>query len=120
MELNKEHQLIAASASTSFKVSLYVREVVQGQNVLHHDKSMVGSNENSGGELRITELTPLKETCMMSNVQTERIQVEQAHLIKLPQSPEDFRMFIDIEIYQSVFGNDAFLLLENKYHQTGW
>ena len=29
----REHQLIAASASTSFKASLYVREALQGQNV---------------------------------------------------------------------------------------
>jgi hypothetical protein len=29
----REHQLIAASASTSFKAPLYVREALQGQNV---------------------------------------------------------------------------------------
>ena len=72
----REHQLIAAAASTSFKAPLYVREALQGQNVQLLDKSKLVRDEKSGGELRITELTPLMVACMMSNMQTARILVE--------------------------------------------
>jgi hypothetical protein len=40
------------------------------------DKSKLMRDEKSGGELRITELTPLMVACMMSNMQTARILVE--------------------------------------------
>ncbi len=66
-------------------------------------------DEKSGGELRITELTPLMVACMMSNMQTARILVEQARLMYLPHSPEDFRLFIDIQMDRTMGGNNALL-----------
>lgn len=59
--------------------------------------------------MRITELTPLMVACMMSNMQTARILVEQARLMYLPHSPEDFRLFIDIQMDRTMGGNNALL-----------
>lgn len=47
--------------------------------------------------------------CMMSNMQTARILVEQARLLYLPHCPEDFRLFIDIKMDRSMGGNNALL-----------
>ena len=47
--------------------------------------------------------------CMMSNMQTARILVEQARLLYLPHSPEDFRLFIDIKMDRTMGGNNALL-----------
>jgi hypothetical protein len=47
--------------------------------------------------------------CMMSNMQTARILVEQARLMYLPHSPEDFRLFIDIQMDRTMGGNNALL-----------
>lgn len=47
--------------------------------------------------------------CMMGNMQTVRILVEQAAKLYLPHSPEDFRTFIDIKIDRNLGGNNALL-----------
>jgi hypothetical protein len=71
----REHQLVSASACTSFKASMYVREALSGKNVKLLDKSKLIKDEKTG-EIRISELTPLMVACMMSNIQTARILVE--------------------------------------------
>lgn len=73
------------------------------------DRSKLVRDEKSGGELRITELTPLMVACMMSNMQTARILVEQARSLYLPHSPDDFRLFIDVKMDRSMGGNNALL-----------
>ena len=109
----REHQLIAAAASTSFKAPLYVREALQGQNVRLLDKSKLVRDEKDKAagecELRITELTPLMVACMMSNMQTARILVEQARAQYLPHAPDDFRLFIDVKMDRAKGGNNALL-----------
>lgn len=44
--------------------------------------------------------------CMMSNMQTARILVEEA---RSKYSPEDFHLFINVRVGQSLGGNNAFL-----------
>jgi hypothetical protein len=104
----REHQLISASACTSFKSSMYVREALSGQNAKLLDKSKLVRDPQTG-EIRISELTPLMVACMMSNMQTARILVEQAREMYLPHSPEDFRTFVDVKIDRSMGGNNALL-----------
>lgn len=87
---------------------MYVKEALEGQNAKLYDKSKLMKDPITG-EVRISELTPLMVACMMSNMQTARILVEQARELYLPHSPEDFRRFVDVKIDRSLGGNNALL-----------
>ena len=86
---------------------MYVRDALEGKNAQLLDKSKL--IKDIQGNIRISELTPLMVACMMSNMQTARILVEEARLVYLPHSPEDFHMFINVRVGQSLGGNNAFL-----------
>jgi ankyrin repeat protein len=85
-----------------------VREALSGVNAKLLDKSKL-IRDNQSGEVRISELTSLMVACMMSNMQTVRILVEQARKVYLPHAPEDFRLFVDVKIARSMGGNNALL-----------
>ena len=85
---------------------MYVREALSGKNAKLLDKSKLLKDHD---EMRTSELTPLMVACMMSNMQTVRILIEQARQLYLPHSPEDFRTLVDIKIDRSMGGNNALL-----------
>jgi len=104
----REHQLISAAACTSFKASANVKEALSGVNAKLLDKSKL-VRDGVTGEVRISELTPLMVACLMGNMTTARILVEHARGTYLPESPVDFRMFVDVKIARSMGGNNALL-----------
>ena len=61
------------------------------------DKTKFVRDEQTG-EIRTTELTSLMVACMMGNMQTAKILIEHARKVYGENSPEDFRLFIDIQI----------------------
>ena len=104
----REHQLIAAAASTSYKAPIALREALSATNVKLLDKSKFVRDETTG-EQRITELTSLMIACMMGNLSTAKVLIEQAREVFLPHSPEDFTLFINIKCDRRLGGNNALL-----------
>lgn len=104
----REHQLIAAAASSSYKAPLALREALSAQNVKLLDKSKLVRDETTG-EQRITELTSLMIACMMGNLGTAKVLIEQARELYLPHSPEDFTLFVNVKGDRRLGGNNALL-----------
>lgn len=83
---SREYQLVSAAACTSFKAPMYIEEALKCKNTVLLDKRLL-IRDFETGEIRIKELTALMIACIMGNIQTVQLIVEEAHK---SLSPDDF------------------------------
>lgn len=102
---SRENQLAAAAACTSYKASMYINNTLKCKNTVLLDKRSLIQDFDSK-ETRINELTPLMIACLMGNIQTVQLIVEEA---RRRLSPADFEMFINVKVKRSQGGNNALL-----------
>lgn len=102
---SRENQLASAAACTSIKASMHLREALLCKNTVLLDKRQIIRDVETK-EPRIKELTALMIACIMGNIQTVELIVEEARRIL---SPEDFALFINVKVERSQGGNNALL-----------
>lgn len=102
---SRENQLVSAAACTSIKATMHLREALLCKNTVLLDKRLLIRDMESK-EIRVKELTALMIACIMGNIQTVELIVEEARRIL---SPEDFSLFINVKVERSQGGNNALL-----------
>jgi len=102
---SRENQLASAAACTNFKAAMYIQEVLKCNNtVLLNKRHLIRDFQTQ--EMRIKELTPLMIACIMGNLKTVQLIIEEARKLL---NKEEFVLFVDVKIERSQGGNNALL-----------